>query len=73
MRGGGGRGTQVGVDVGQGVRQQGGDVGVDGGEPGVGGGAVFAAQHHGVLAVWGVELQQPAGDDGDESGKKKKN
>lgn len=61
MRGRGGRGTQVSVDVGQGVRQQGGHVGVHCREPGVGRGAVFAAQHHGVLAVRGVELQQPAG------------
>lgn len=66
VRGGAGRGTQVGVDVGQGVRQQGGHVGVDRREPGVGGGAVFAAQHHSVLAVRGVKLQQPAGGDGGE-------
>lgn len=57
VRGGGGRGTQVGVDVGQGVRQQGGHVGVDRREPRVGRGAVLAAQHHSVLAVWGMELQ----------------
>lgn len=56
--GGGGRGPQVGVDVSQGLRQQSGDVGVDGSEPGVGSGAVFTAQHHRVLAVWRVELQQ---------------
>lgn len=55
--GGRGRGPQVGVDVSQGLWQQGGDVGVDGGEPGVGGGAVFTAQHHRVLAVRGMELQ----------------
>lgn len=61
----GGRGPQVGVDVGQRVRQQGGDVGVDGGEPGVGGGAVLAAQHHRVLAVRGVQLQEPERDAGD--------
>lgn len=54
----GGRGPKVGVDVSQRMWQQGGDVGVDGGEPGVGGGAVLTAQHHRVLAVWGVELQQ---------------
>lgn len=67
MRGGRGRGPQVGVDVSQGVRQQSGDVGVDGGEPGVGGGAVFAAQHHRVLAVWGVELQKSEWDKGNVS------
>lgn len=52
-----GRGTQVGVNVSQSLWQQGGDVGVDGGEPGVGAGAVFTAQHHCVLAVRGMELQ----------------
>lgn len=52
------RGSQVGVDVSQDLWQQGGDVGVDGGKPGVGSGAVFTAQHHRVLAVWGMELQQ---------------
>lgn len=31
--------------------QQGGDVCVDGSEPGVGGGGVFTAQHHRMLAV----------------------
>lgn len=56
-----GRGTQVGVNVSQSLRQQGGDVGVDGGEPGVGAGAVFTAQHHCVLAVRGMELQEPEG------------
>lgn len=40
----------------QGLWQQGGNVGVDGSEPGVGGGAVFTSQHHRVLAVWGMEL-----------------
>lgn len=43
----------------QGLWQQGGNVGVDGSEPGVGGGAVFTSQDHRVLAVWGMELQQP--------------
>lgn len=69
VRGRGGRGTQVGVDVGQRVRQQRGHVGVDCREPRVGRGAVFAPQHHGVLAVRGVKLQQPAG--GDRSGREK--
>lgn len=46
----------------QGVGQQGGNVGVDGSVPGVGAGPVFAAQHHRVLAVRGVELQQPEWD-----------
>ena len=58
--GGGDRGPQVGVDVGQHVWEQRGDVGVDGGEPGVSGGRVLAAQHHRVLPVGGVQLQQPA-------------
>ncbi|TNN29202.1 hypothetical protein EYF80_060651 [Liparis tanakae] len=57
---GGGRRPQVGVDVSQRVRQQGGDVGVHGGEPAAGRGAVLTAQNHRVLAVRGVELQQPA-------------
>lgn len=56
--GGWGWGPQVGVDVSQGLWQQGGNVGVDGGEPGVGSGCVLTAQHHRVLAVWGVKLQQ---------------
>lgn len=59
VRGGRGRRPQVGTDVSQGLRQQGGDVGVDGSEPGVGRRGVFTAQHHGVLAIWGVELQEP--------------
>lgn len=58
MRGGRGRGPQVSVDVSQSLRQQGGNVGVDGSEPGVGGRSVFTAQHHRVLAVRGMELQQ---------------
>lgn len=43
VRGGRGRGPQVGIDVSQDLWQQGSNVGVDGGEPGVGGGAVFTA------------------------------
>lgn len=42
--------------------QQGGDVCVHGSEPGVGRGGVFAAQHHRVLAVWRVKLQQSKSD-----------
>lgn len=59
VSGGGRRRPQVRVDVRQSVWEQRGDVGVDGGEPGAGRGAVFAAQDHRVLAVRGVELQQP--------------
>lgn len=54
----GSRGPHVGIDVSQGLWQQGGNVGVDGSEPGVGGGTVFTAQHHRVLAVRGMKLQQ---------------
>lgn len=54
------RGPQVGVDVCQRLRQESGYVGVYGSEPGAGCGSVFTAQHHGVLAVRGVQLQQPA-------------
>lgn len=52
-------GPQVGVDVRQGLWQQGSDVGVDGSEPGVGRRPIFTSQYHRVLAVWGMELQQP--------------
>ncbi len=62
--GGRGRGPQVSVDVSQDLWQEGGNVGVDGSEPGVGGGAVFTAQHHRVLAVWRMELQQSERDKG---------
>lgn len=58
MCGGCRRSPQVGVDVRQGLRQQRGDVGVHGGEPGVGSGSVFTAQDHRVLAVWGMQLQE---------------
>ena len=58
MCGGRGCSPQVSIDVRQGLWQQGGNVGVDGSKPGVGGGAVFTSQHHRVLAVWGMELQQ---------------
>lgn len=54
----------VGIDVSQGLWQEGGDVGVDGGEPGIGSGAIFTAQHHCVLTVWGMELQQSEWEEG---------
>lgn len=52
------RGSQVGVDVSQDLWQQGGNVCVHGSEPGVSSGGVFTAQHHRVLAVWWVKLQE---------------
>lgn len=52
------RDSQVGVDVSQDLWQQGGNVCVDGSEPGVSRGGVFTAQHHRMLAVWRVKLQQ---------------
>lgn len=51
--------AQNGVDVCQRLGQQGGDVGVDGREPGVGAGTVLTAQDYRVQVVGRVQLQQP--------------
>lgn len=55
----GARVAQEGVDVGQHLWQKGSNVCVDGCEPGVSSGPVFTPQHHSVLAVRRVKLQQP--------------
>lgn len=52
--------AQRGVELCQDLGQQGGDVGVQGTEPGVGRGRVPAPQHQRVPAVRGVQLDQPA-------------
>lgn len=51
--------TQKGVNVDERLWQQRSDVCVNGCEPAVSTGPVFTPQHHGVLTVWRVKLQQP--------------
>lgn len=53
-------GGQHGVELGQDLREESHDVGVDGHEPGVRRGGVLAAEDQGVPAVRRVQLYQPA-------------